>query len=329
MTAKLLGIGVLALGCVVAAGTGAYLAVRQNAATATAGPDVLTSSSTAAPLAGEVALAVTAPGEAPGVPATPADVRPAASPAPGAVERQAEKKVQPPRKTPRSDTQVRAQAAAPPPEPAPPVERPPEPASMPAVFGPPPLPTPLVPVEEPPAPPAPQIEEVVVPADAVIGLRVENSVSSETARVEDGVTARVTRDVRVAGQVAIPAGSRVQGSVVVVVRGGKFKERARLGVRFHTLITDAGTVPLQSEVVFREGESKTAESAAKMSAGAIGGAIIGAIVGGGKGAAIGSAAGAGAGTAAVAAGDRSEAVLAAGSNVTVRLSQPVVITVER
>jgi hypothetical protein len=31
----------------------------------------------------------------------------------------------------------------------------------------------------------------------------------------------------------------------------------------------------------------------------------------------------------VAAGDRSEARLAAGSNVTVRLSQPIVITIER
>ena len=123
---------------------------------------------------------------------------------------------------------------------------------------------------------------MVVPADAVIGLRVENNLSSDSARVEDRVSARVTRDVRVAGELAIPAGSRVHGSVVTVIRGGRFKERARLGVRFHSLVLpDGATLSLQTETVYREGESPTGESAAKVSAGAIGGAIIGAIIGGG------------------------------------------------
>ena len=43
------------------------------------------------------------------------------------------------------------------------------------------------------------------------------------------------------GRVAIPAGSRVLGSVSVVERGGKMRERARLGVRFHTVILADGT----------------------------------------------------------------------------------------
>jgi type IV secretory pathway VirB10-like protein len=178
--------------------------------------------------------------------------------------------------------------------------------------------------------PEKRFEELVVPADAVIGLQLENTISSDTARIEDRVSARVTRDVRTGGLVAIPAGSRVQGSVVAVERGGKFKERARLGVRFHTIVlADGTTVPFQSEAVYREGEGKGGQSAAKISGSAIGGAIIGAIIGGGKGAIIGGATGAGAGTAAVAAGDRSEARLAAGSSVTVRLSSPVSVTVEK
>ena len=48
-----------------------------------------------------------------------------------------------------------------------------------------------------------------MPADSVIGLQIETSVSSETARVEDRVDARVTRDVTVNGRVAIPAGARL------------------------------------------------------------------------------------------------------------------------
>ncbi len=112
--------------------------------------------------------------------------------------------------------------------------------------------------------------------------------------------------------VAIPAGSRVLGSVSVVERGGKMKERARLGVRFHTVILADGTeLPLQTETVFREGDSPANASAAKVGGGAIGGAILGAILGGGKGAAIGAGVGAGAGTAAVMAGGRRAAQIQA------------------
>jgi hypothetical protein len=182
----------------------------------------------------------------------------------------------------------------------------------------------------PPVPPVPEIVELVIPADAVIGLRVEGGLTSDSARLEDPVSARVTRDVRVDGELAIPAGATVRGSVIAVVRGGRFKERARLGVRFHTVeLPDGSRLALQTEPVYREGDSPTGESAAKVSAGAIGGAIIGAIIGGGRGAVIGGATGAGAGTAAVMASDRSEATLPAGASVTIRLVRPVTVPVER
>jgi hypothetical protein len=60
----------------------------------------------------------------------------------------------------------------------------------------------------------------------------------------------------------------------------------------------------------------------------VAGAILGAIVGGSKGAAVGASSGAGAGTAVVMAGDRSEAVFAAGTELTARILAPVTITVE-
>jgi hypothetical protein len=182
--------------------------------------------------------------------------------------------------------------------------------------------------------PAPERErlftELTVSADSVIGLQVENTITTESARIEDRVDARVTRDVRAGGQVAIPAGSRMEGSVTMVERGGKVKERARLGVRFHTLVlADGSRLPVQTETIFREGESPAGESAAKIGGAAVGGAIIGAILGGGKGAAIGGSIGAGGGAAAVMAGDRNPATLPAGSTVTVRLQSPVRVTVEQ
>jgi type IV secretory pathway VirB10-like protein len=172
--------------------------------------------------------------------------------------------------------------------------------------------------------------EVVVPTASVMGLQVETSLSSENARLEDRVEARVTRDVNADARVAIPAGSRVLGSVTLVERGGKIKERARLGIRFHTLVLANGTeIPIRTESVFREGDSPSSESARKIGGAAIGGAILGALIGGGKGAVVGGATGAAGGTAVVMAGDRNAATLPAGSVVSVRLAAPVTLDIER
>jgi hypothetical protein len=184
--------------------------------------------------------------------------------------------------------------------------------------------------DTPPTPVKPQIVEVVVPASSVVGLHVETSITSDTARVEDRVEARVTRDVMADGRVASPAGTRVIGDVTLVERGGKMKDKARLGVRFHTLVmADGDRVPFRTDAIFREGSSPGAESARKIGGAAAGGAILGAIIGGAKGAAIGGATGAAGGSAVVMAGDRNAATLPAGTIVTVRLSSPVAIDVQR
>jgi hypothetical protein len=179
-------------------------------------------------------------------------------------------------------------------------------------------------------PPGPVFEELVVAAQSVIGLSMESSVSSERAQLEDEVVARVTRDVKVGDRVAIPAGARAHGEVTLVERGGKVRDRARLGVRFTSIVlTDGTRLPIHTEAVLREGDSPGRESAAKIGGGAIGGAIIGGILGGAKGAAIGGSVGAGAGTAATMASGRNAATLPSGSPLTVRLEEPVTVTVER
>jgi hypothetical protein len=181
-----------------------------------------------------------------------------------------------------------------------------------------------------PEPPAPTVEELVVSSGSVIGLQNETPLSSERARVEDRVEARVTRDVRVGGAIAIPAGTRALGSVITVERGGKFKERARLGIRFHTLTLADGTrLPISTETIYREGDAPGNSSAAKIGGGAVAGAILGAIIGGGKGAAIGATTGAGAGTAAVVATDRNAATFPVGAEVTARILSPLTVIVEK
>ena len=190
---------------------------------------------------------------------------------------------------------------------------------------------PLTPVEsiEPKAPPSPRYVDLVVSTDSVLGLQIESPITSDTARVEDEVLARVTRDVRVGDRVAIPAGAQARGEVTLVERGGKVRDRARLGIRFTSVVLgDGPRVPIETETIYREGNSPTGASTAKIGGGAIGGAIIGGIFGGAKGAAIGAATGAGAGTAAVMAGGRSEATLPAGTPVTVRVTKPATVTLE-
>jgi hypothetical protein len=181
-----------------------------------------------------------------------------------------------------------------------------------------------------PEPPQPQFEELVVSADSVMGLEVETSITSERARVEDAVVARVTRDVKVGDRVAIPAGAKAHGEVTLVDRGGRLKDRARLGIRFTSVVLADGTkIPLETETIYREGSAPANESAAKIGGGAIGGAIIGGILGGAKGAIIGGSAGAGAGSAAVMAGGRNAATLPSGTPVTVRVAKPATVTVEK
>lgn len=176
----------------------------------------------------------------------------------------------------------------------------------------------------------PDVRELTIPANAVLGVRLSTSVSSETAEIEDRVEASITRDVIANGYVAVPAGTQLLGSVNEVTRGGKFREKARLSIRFHTLVLADGTrAPVRVDAIVREGESPVRESAAKVGVGAAGGAILGGIMGGRKGALLGGVAGAGAGAAATAAGDRSVAMLPSGSPLSVRLTAPVTVMIER
>ncbi len=173
-------------------------------------------------------------------------------------------------------------------------------------------------------------DEITVASDAVLGLRLESTISTETARVEDRVTARLSRDVLVDGRIAIPAGARLEGTVTMVERGGKFKDRPRLGISFNTLVlADNTRTEIQTDTIFRDGDSPSGQVNAKVGGSAVVGAILGAMIGGKKGAVLGGTAGAAGGAAAVAAGARAEAILMSGALLTVRLTAPVTVLIER
>ena len=177
---------------------------------------------------------------------------------------------------------------------------------------------------------APLFEEIVIPSSTVIGLEIESLVRARRPLSRTGSTRALPETCYADGRLAIPAGARMIGSVTLVERGGKIKERARLGVRFHTLVLgDGRRVDLRTDTIYREGESASAESTKKIGGATLGGAVLGAIMGGSKGALLGGAAGAAGGTAVVMAGDRNAAKLPVGTVVTARVTSPVPVEVEK
>jgi hypothetical protein len=310
-------IGILVALCLGAGAGGAYLASRGGSPAPVS--ELTTQADPAAVEQSEAIVSDPAALDAPASPAAPVPAAAAPRPQARAVARPAA-----PARSSRPSRESQGATPAAQPTPAERTEARAEPPSL----------APARSVEsEPPAPiqpPAPQFEDFVVAADSVIGLQLETAVSSEQARVEDQVLGRVTRDVRVGDRVVIPAGSRAEGEVTTVERGGKVRDRARLGIRFTSIVLADGTrVPITTETLYREGDSPGGESTAKIGGGAIGGAIIGGILGGAKGAIIGGSAGAGAGTAVVMAGGRNPASFPAGTPVTVRITQPATVTVEK
>ena len=351
MFSKPLAFGLLALGCVTAAAGGAYVATRHNLAQAqaTTSPAAATTTSSTAVPADKSVPSTDAAVTPPALEATPIQAaqtapvdQPKASPDtrrivsnPPAVPKTREQK--PAGSSKRVEVVAKNQPArtVPLPDPVPGVAAQPSvpPAAVASAAE-----TAIVPPAAPDAahsesvdtPRPAQFEELVLPAASVIGLQVETGLTSERSRVEDRVEARVTRDVLVDGRLAIAAGSRMLGSVTQVDRGGKVKERARLAIRFHTLVLGNGDeVAVRTEPITREGDAPAADSSKKIGGAAVGGAILGAILGGGKGAMIGGMAGAGGGTAMVMAGDRNPATFQAGTIVTARLSAPATIQVQR
>lgn len=329
-------LGALAAAGIVAIAGGTYLASRP---TAPVSED---------PTAATVSL----PGDSASVPAvtetensiTPAEIPNLATTAPAAPVKTAKVEKAPPAKArattpaPATRTERPASTSRPPAPPVTVAERPAAPAPPAGIPADPPVAPAIEPVESTtvenapaaPEPPRRMFEDLVVSADSVIGLQIDTAVSSERAKVEDVVKARVTRDVKVGDRVAIPAGSHAEGSVTLVEKGGRLKDRARLGIRFHSIVLSDGTrLAVNTETIYRDGESPARESATKIGAAAIGGAVLGAVLGGKKGAAIGGAVGAAGGSAAVMASEPNSATVAAGSTVTVRMSAPVTVTVEK
>lgn len=139
---------------------------------------------------------------------------------------------------------------------------------------------------------------VEVEAGTPIAIRLSQPLSSADASAGQSFGGTVEAPVRVNGEIAIPRGATVTGTVAAADSAGHFKGQSRLVLRLSQLRFDGQDYGLRTHTLTRVASSRGKRSAVAIGGGAALGAVIGALAGHGKGAAIGAVSGAGAGTAA-------------------------------
>ena len=161
-----------------------------------------------------------------------------------------------------------------------------------------------------------------VPAGTEIDVRLQNTLNSGTAQVEDRFEATTLVDLNVNGRVLIPAGSVMRGVVTAVEPGTRTNRTSRLTVSFDQVTVNNRSYPMRGTVTQAiEGEGIRGE-ATRAGAGAVVGGIIGAVLGGAKGAVLGVLIGGG-GT--IAATEGKEVDLPQGTVLRVRVDSPLQI----
>lgn len=158
-----------------------------------------------------------------------------------------------------------------------------------------------------------------VPNGTEMRARLEETVSSKTARVEDRVTATIAEPVTVRGQRAIASGTELRGLVRRVERAQRPSKGGRLEIEFDTMVVNGRSVPMDARVVSLE-EGGVDKKRAGL--GAIIGGVLGAVLDGGKGALIGAIVG---GTGAVVASEGEDVELPVGTVLTLRLERPLAV----
>jgi len=177
----------------------------------------------------------------------------------------------------------------------------------------------------------------IVPANAVISMRMDSNLSSRTARVGDKFTSTVAIPVYIDGATVIPAGSIVEGRITQVTPAKRMSKSGSIAIDFDELIfPDGSRIQLDGNLTsddpsIREkidDESRVSGRNEKRPAVFIGGggaigAVLGGISGGGKGAVLGGVLGAGAGVAGVLLSKGEEAQVPSGTPFAINLTQPI------
>ena len=184
----------------------------------------------------------------------------------------------------------------------------------------------VTPDDPPELPPVAKFREYLIPDGTGLKMALETSASSETSHVGDRVEAKLIAPQFVDGVEVLPAGSVIHGVVSEATSAGKVKGRAKLGLRFETIVVGEARYPIAAGISV-EAPSTKGKDVATIGIPAIGGAVIGGILGGNKGAATGAAIGGGAGAAVALATEGKPDLMGSGTEMNVTLTKEVVVRV--
>jgi hypothetical protein len=161
----------------------------------------------------------------------------------------------------------------------------------------------------------------VVPVGTEMDVRLQTALNSATAKVEQRFEATTLVDLRLGGEVRIPAGTIVRGFVGSVRAAGRVERKGSLTLAFDEILLPRGTSRLRASVT-QALDGKSSEDISRIGTGAAVGAIIGGLIGGGKGVLLGVLVGGG-GT--IAATDGSDVTLPIGTVLRLRIDAPLEI----
>jgi hypothetical protein len=137
--------------------------------------------------------------------------------------------------------------------------------------------------------------EVTIPSGALVRMRLSEGLIAKLIKPGTAFDGTVLNDVIADGEVAIPRGATVQGTIVQANASGAVGGKGQLALQLNSVSLSGRNYPIVSDTWTHYGRDKTGQTVG--SAVGLGGfgALIGALAGGGAGAAIGAAAGVGAG----------------------------------
>jgi hypothetical protein len=172
---------------------------------------------------------------------------------------------------------------------------------------------------------APRPKPLVVPAETVISVVLDEPVGSKVSKPGQNFTASTSEPIEVDSKVAIPKHARVTGQVVDAKPAGRFKGGASLELTLVSVEINGVEHSIHTTSPNETSKGKGKRTAAMVGGGAGGGAAIGAVAGGGKGALIGGLIGAAAGTGGAGLTGNRDITLPAETPLTFKLVDPIEI----
>lgn len=176
-----------------------------------------------------------------------------------------------------------------------------------------------------PKEPTPPPKPLVIPAETVMSVVLDEPVGSKISTPGQEFHATVQAPIEVDGRTAIPKGARATGIVKNAQPAGRFKGGAALELTLTSITVGGHTYQVETTSPTETSKGKGKRTATMVGGGAGGGALIGGLAGGGKGAIIGGLIGAAAGTAGAGLTGKRDIVLPAETVLTFKLVQPLEI----